>query len=106
MILLSVACGRHAASRDASQAEGPELASAEAAEAAAVGNHFARAVVPRGAGDAAARMRTGAAHVEALQWSAVGGVAEHGPRRPQLVERHGAVHDVAADKPELAFEAL
>src|SRR3546814_8322716 len=35
---------------------------------------------------------------------AIAAVAEHRARGPELVEAHIAVHDVAADEPELAFE--
>jgi hypothetical protein len=31
-------------------------------------------------------------------------MAEYGPRRPKLIERHAAVHDVAADQAELALQ--
>src|SRR3546814_19087456 len=62
--------------------------------------------MPRRAGDAAAGMRPRAAHIKPLHRPAITAVAEHGARRPQLVEAHIAVHDVAADKPELAFEPL
>src|SRR3546814_3181765 len=63
-------------------------------------------MMPRRAGDAAAGMRARAAHIKPLHRPAITAVAEHGARRPQLVEAHIAVHDVAADKPELAFEPL
>jgi hypothetical protein len=54
-------------------------------------------VVAGRAGDAAAGMRAGAAMVEALQGSAIIGVAEHRPRREQLVQRQRAVEDIAAE---------
>src|SRR3546814_4669207 len=62
--------------------------------------------MPRRPGDAAAGMRPRAAHIKPLHRPAITAVAEHGARRPQLVEAHIAVHDVAAGKPELAFEPL
>src|SRR5664279_2029437 len=71
---------------------------------AAVAPDLARRVVARHAADAAARVGTGAAHVEAGDGCAVVAVAEHRPRRPELVERHLAMHDVAADQSELALE--
>ncbi len=49
-------------------------------------------------------MGSGAAHVEALDRRAVAGVAQHRPRRPQLIQRHVAVHDVAADQAELPLQ--
>src|SRR3546814_13747123 len=55
-------------------------------------------------GDAAAGVGTRPAHVEPLHRPAIAAVAEHRARGPELVEAHIAVHDVAADEPELAFE--
>src|SRR5688572_23021253 len=71
---------------------------------AEVAQHLAGAVVARRAGDAAAGMGAGAAQVQALQRSAIVGVSEHRPRRPQLIERKLAVEDVAADQAEIALE--
>ena len=65
---------------------------------------FRARLVPWHAGDAAAGMRTRAAHVETLQRTAIVAVAEDRPRREQLVERERAVEDVAADQAELALE--
>src|SRR5262249_2409041 len=65
---------------------------------------FLRCIVSRRAGDAAAGMGSRAAHVEVFDRCAVIGMAEDRARRPDLVETHGAVHDVAADQAERAFE--
>src|SRR3954466_11312903 len=64
----------------------------------------ARGVVAGGAGDAAAGMGAGAAMVKSLQRPAIIRVAEHRPRREQLVQRQGAVEDVAADEAEIALQ--
>src|SRR5271165_3710201 len=69
-----------------------------------VAQDLARGVVPRNAGDAAAGMRTGAAHVKPLERTAVIAVAEHRPRRKQLVECQRAVKNIAPGKTELALE--
>src|ERR1700688_5217469 len=61
-------------------------------------------VVAGGAGDAAAGMRAAAAVVEALQGPPIVGVAEHRPRREQLVQRQRAVEDIAAEQAELPLE--
>src|SRR3546814_2040024 len=58
----------------------------------------------RSAGDAAAGVSSGAAHVEALHRPPIGGVAKHGAGGPKLVQGHVAVHDVAADEAELALQ--
>src|SRR5690349_22470621 len=58
----------------------------------------------RNAGHAAAGMRARSAQVEALHGHQVVGVAEHRPRREQLIERERAVKDVAADEAELTLE--
>ena len=71
---------------------------------APVGEDRVRGIVAGRAGDAAAGMRAGAAMIEARQRPAVVGIAEHGPRPEQLVERHRAVRDVAADEAEHLFE--
>src|SRR6266700_7849750 len=63
-----------------------------------------RRVVARRSGDAAAGMRTGSAQVQPAHRRAVVGVAEHGPRRKELVERQRAVEDIPADHAELALE--
>src|SRR4051812_29820034 len=49
-------------------------------------------------------MRARATEIEALDRPAVVRVAEQRARRPELVERKGAVEDVAADQAELALE--
>jgi hypothetical protein len=51
-----------------------------------------------GAGDPAARMRAGAAMVEAGHGAAVVGMAEQRAGPEQLVERERAMEDVAADQ--------
>ena len=58
----------------------------------------------RRAGDAAAGMGRGAAHVKPGNRRAVIGVSKHGARRIELVEAEAAVKDVAADEAELALE--
>src|SRR5579875_2432324 len=58
----------------------------------------------RQAGDAAARMRAGAAHVETRDRSAIIGMAEHRARREDLSEIEAPMKYVAADKPEGPFE--
>ncbi len=63
-----------------------------------------RRVVGGGAGDAAAGVGARAAMVEALQRPAIIGVAQHRPRREQLIERQRAVKDVAAEQAELPLE--
>src|SRR6266478_3435286 len=57
-----------------------------------------------GAGDAAAGMGAAAAMIEPLQRPAIIGVAEHWPRREQLVQRQRAVEDVTAQQPELPLQ--
>src|SRR5258705_2712397 len=64
----------------------------------------ARGVVAGGAGDAAAGMRAASAMVETPQGSAIIGLAEHRPRRKQLVQRQRAMKNVAAKQAELALE--
>src|SRR4030088_3754679 len=61
-------------------------------------------VVAGRAGDAAAGMRAGTAMVEALQRSAIIGVAEHRPRREQLVQRQRTMEDIAPEQAELALQ--
>src|SRR3546814_8177926 len=70
----------------------------EAAEARGVGENLACGIMARSAGDAAAGVSSGAAHVEALHRPPIGGVAKHGAGGPKLVQGHVAVHDVAADE--------
>src|SRR5512142_1541395 len=72
--------------------------------ASQIANDFARGVVSRHAGHAAARMRARAAQVKALQRHAVIAVPEDGPRAEELVERELAVEDVAAHETEVALE--
>src|SRR5258705_6797239 len=64
----------------------------------------ARGVVAGGAGDAAAGMRAASAMVETPQGAAIIGMAEHRPRRKQLVQRQRAMKNVAAEQAELALE--
>ncbi len=80
------------------------LAPGRSAPSPHVAQDLARRVVPRNAGHAAARMRAGAAEVQAAHRRPVVAVTEHRSRREQLVERQRAVEDVAADEPELALE--
>ena len=61
-------------------------------------------VMAGGAGDATAGMGARATMVEALERPAIVGMAEHWPRREQLVERQRAVKDVAAQQAELALQ--
>src|ERR1700758_396392 len=63
-----------------------------------------RGVVAGRAGDTAAGMRAAAAVIKTLQRAAIIGMAEHRPRREQLIERQRAVEDVSAKQPELALE--
>ena len=65
-------------------------------QAAVIPQDRFRRVVAGGTGDAAAGMGAGAAMVEALQGPAIIGVAQHRPRREQLVQCQRAVKDVAA----------
>src|SRR5439155_16422007 len=69
-----------------------------------VAEDFARGIMPGNASDAAAGMRSGAAHVQALERAAIVAVPEHRPRRKQLVEGKRAVKKVAADEPEFTLE--
>src|ERR1700731_2613189 len=69
-----------------------------------IAQNHARGVVAGGAGDAAAGMRAASAMIETLQGSAIIGVAEHRPRREQLIERQRAMKDVAAEQAELALQ--
>src|SRR5262245_53186527 len=63
-----------------------------------------RGVRARAAGDAAARMRAGAAQIQPSDWRRVLRPAEHGPHRVELIERVLALEDVAAGEPVLPFE--
>src|SRR3569623_2462649 len=63
-------------------------------------------IVPRRARDAATGVRARTAHIQATERSAIGAVAEDRPCRPELIERHVAVHDVAVDQAELPLEPL
>src|SRR5258708_7305279 len=69
-----------------------------------VAQYLARGVVPGDPGNAAAGMRSRAAHVQALERPAIVAVSEHGSGGEQLVERERAVEDVAADQTEFALE--
>ena len=63
-----------------------------------------RRVVARCAGNAAAGMGAGTAHVEAFHRRTIIGVAHDRTRREYLIERQRAVHDVAARETEGAFQ--
>src|SRR5690606_41741816 len=65
-----------------------------------------RGLGPGRPGHASAGRGARAAHVEALDRPAVPAISQHRPGRPELVEAHIPVHDVAADQPEFAFEPL
>src|SRR5579859_4465374 len=69
-----------------------------------VGEDFGRGIVSRRAGHAAAGMGSRTAHIEAGHRRAVIGMAQHRPRREQLVQVELAMEDVAADQAEGAFE--
>ena len=58
----------------------------------------------RRAGDAAPRMRARPAHIKAAHRPAIAAMAQHRPRRPHLVQRQLAVHDVAVDQAEIALQ--
>ncbi len=60
--------------------------------------------MPRRTGDATAGMRTRTAQIQARQRAAIAALTEHRPRAEQLIEGQRAVHDVAADQAEVAFE--
>src|SRR5947199_3487891 len=66
--------------------------------------NLARRIVSRQTGDAAARMRAGAAHVETAQRAAVVRVSEHRARGEHLSKIERAVENIAADEPEGALE--
>jgi alkanesulfonate monooxygenase SsuD/methylene tetrahydromethanopterin reductase-like flavin-dependent oxidoreductase (luciferase family) len=69
-----------------------------------IAQNFARGIVPRRAGDAAAGMGPRAAHIEPCNRRAIIGMAEHGPRRKNLRGLERAVKDVAADEAEGALQ--
>src|SRR4051812_46104226 len=71
---------------------------------AEVAQDLAGAVVAGRAGDAAAGMGARAAQIQALEGAAIVGLSQQRARRPQLVERQGAVEDVAADQAEARLE--
>src|SRR5208282_2649727 len=77
---------------------------AEFAAAAQVRQDDLRGVMTRRTGDAAAWMGAGAAMIEPGNGTAVVSVSEHRARREQLIERHRAVENIAAEEAELAFE--
>ena len=60
--------------------------------------------MPWRAGDAAAGMAARTAHIKTFEWSAICTVTEHRPCRPQLIEAHIAVHDIAASKAKFPFK--
>src|SRR4051812_7182704 len=61
-------------------------------------------IMTRRAGHAAARVRPGAAEVEAFERHSVIGCADHWTSAEQLVEPHLAVENVAADEAEAPFK--
>src|ERR1700689_444375 len=61
------------------------------ASAPEIQQHLARGIGTGRAGDAAAGVRAGAAHVQAWQRSAIVAVAEHRPRREQLIQAERAM---------------
>ncbi len=61
-------------------------------------------IMPRRASDAAARMGARSAHIESPDRPAIIAMSEHRPRRPELVEAHMSMEDVAADQAELALQ--
>ena len=63
-----------------------------------------RRIVARCAGDAAAGMGAGAAHIEPIDRAAVIAVSQNRTRREHLIEIELSVHDVAAGKAEDALE--
>src|SRR3546814_4053057 len=63
-------------------------------------------MVARRAGDAAAGVGAGAAHIKPPDRPTIAAVAKQRARGPELVEAHGSVHDIAADQAEHAFEPL
>src|SRR5258706_2262949 len=69
-----------------------------------IAEDHAGGVVAGGAGDAAAGMRAASAMIEAFQRPAIIGVAEHRPRREQLIEGQRAVKNIAAEQAELALQ--
>ena len=69
-----------------------------------IAQNFPRRVMSRRAGDAAAGMRAGAAHVKARDGAAIVGMAQHRPGGKNLPELEAAVKNIAADEAEFAFE--
>lgn len=63
-----------------------------------------RRVVAGCAGDAAAGMRTGTAEIKTRNRHAVVRMAHHGAQRKQLVERQGAMENVAVHKAETLLQ--
>ena len=80
------------------------LLRSRAAVAPEIAQDFARRIMAGRAGDAAARMGSGAAQIEARERAAVITVAKHGTRREELIQLEPAMHDVAADEPENALQ--
>src|SRR5262249_27245470 len=69
-----------------------------------VRKYLTRRVVTGGSGDAAARVCSGAAHVQAGQGPTVVAVAEHGARGEHLIQLQRTVHDIATHQSEGAFQ--
>src|SRR5690606_2953807 len=65
-----------------------------------IAQDLAGGVVAGSPGDAASRVSAGAAEVETCNRHAVIGVAQHGTRREELIQRQLAVEDVAVDHAE------
>src|ERR1700687_1398284 len=69
-----------------------------------IAKNFPRRIVSGHAGDTAAGVSARAAHVQALQRAAIVTMTEDRSRREELVQREGAVEDIAPDESELALE--
>src|SRR4051794_39450933 len=63
-----------------------------------------RRIMPWRAGHPTAGLGARTAHIEPADRPPVIAMSKHGPRRPELVERHMPMHDIPADQPEFAFE--
>src|SRR5438874_6753192 len=69
-----------------------------------VAQKLPRRVVTRESRDAAARVRSRAAHVQSFERAAVIAVTEHRTRGEELVETQRAMEDIAPDETEFALE--
>src|SRR6185369_7066295 len=90
--------------RNAGYGVAPSAFASLSEQRAVIAQDHLRGIVTGRAGDAAAGMGAGAAMVEALQRPAIVGMAEHRPRREQLIERQRAMKDVAAEQAELPLQ--